>query len=426
MSSRRVGWGILPYDGGDNSPRQSQQSPFSMRGLSGFHTGSYSSYSGSSNSGTVELYNQVESRESRRHPVSYLGRSHGNIGGKFVHSKLKVDRLGVMQLLYRGGSTWREWQGRLAASSGFLSDITPKAEGLSFEGAQGLVTPHAPYSSKSELDAAGTTAIARVAPTNPLVDLSTSVAELLREGLPQVPGTAGNVGGEHLNIQFGYLPLYGDATDLHRVARDSDALIAQYERDSGRWIRRRYRFEDEVSVTTETRTNAVPAPIGTAASGLVSTGTLVTTRTTRTSTWFSGAFTYHLPRNGWRRSAAMLDHLYGIRPGVDTLWQLTGYSWLADYFTNIGDVMQNLTAFKQDGLVMPYGYIMRKRVCTHEETWSGPLYIGGQQRTGVASSVKTYTVHQRLPATPFGFGLELGDLSGRQLGILAALGISRL
>jgi hypothetical protein len=313
----------------------------------------------------------------------------------------------------------------MAASSGFLSDISPGSTELSYDQAQAAVANLAPLSGLGELNAAGTTAIARVAPTNPLVDLSTSVAELYREGLPQVAGVAQNPGGEYLNIMFGWVPLVGDGTAYMDVARRADALLEQHERDSGRWIRRGYNFEDQVDSTTSTQTNAVPALLGVSPSGLVVPGTRTITRTTITRTWFSGAFTYYLPRTGWRRRVSELDYLYGIRPGIDTAWQLTGYSWLVDYFTNVGDVMKNLTAFGQDGLVMPYGYIMRERMCIHEETWSGALYIGGVAKPAIITSQKTYKTQQRRLATPFGFGVNLDGLTGRQVSILAALGISR-
>lgn len=416
--------GYLPYEGGDNAPSQSLTSPFSHRTLQGSYPYSYESYSGSASSGSSPLYFLVESRESRRHPVSYLGRTQSNIGGKFVHTKLQVDRLGRMLSPYSEGSTWRKASGMFVASSGFMSDLTPSPTGKTYQQCSDAVTTNAQPATSTELNARGTTAIARVAPTNPLVDLSSSLAELGREGLPTLPGKAGNAGGEYLNIMFGYVPLVSDAKKLAQTARNRDALLSQYERDSGRWIRRKYKFPPVVETSTTSQSGVVCAMVGTPPSGLVQAGQRITTKTTEREFWFSGAFTYHLPRSGWRRTVAELDYLYGVRPGIDTAWELTGWSWLADYFSNAGDVAKNLTAFKQDGLVMPYGYVMCKTVMTVEETWIGPVRFKDWKETTV-SSVKTYTIHQRKLANPFGFGLEFDGLSGRQLSILVALGISR-
>lgn len=412
-------------DDESDSPRRQATSPFSHRTLDQSFTGTYTDYTGTSRTETDAFWALVEAKESRGHPVAWLGRSTGNIGGKFVHTRLQVDNFGPRLQPYRTGATWREADCTWAASSGFLADVTPTALPPTYSQAQGFVTTAAPMLSSSEMDARGTTAIARVAPTNPLVDLSSSVAELLREGLPQSPGNAGNIGGEYLNVMFGYVPLYGDATAVASVARRHDELLRQYERDSGRWIRRRYAFPPVTSSQTEVREATAPASLGVGTSGLVSLGRRVTTKTTETKIWFSGAFTYHLPQSGWRRSVAELDHLYGVRPGIDTAWELTGYSWLVDYFSNVGDVMKNLTAFQQDGLVMPYGYVMAESHTVHEETWTGPMRFDTWVDTTITSK-KTYVTHQRRLANPFGFGLEFDGLSGRQLSILAALGISRL
>jgi hypothetical protein len=418
--------GFLPYNGSDSAAQRKQENPWQSRTHIKQHEGFYKTGTNPPTWEQLNLYSLMEAKYSRNHPVSYLGRSHTNIGGRFVHTRVNVDQWGKKVDLFRTGSPSRYGKGMVAASANFISDLYPAANALTPEDVVLRATPLAPLGDTPSLNALGTTAIARVAPTNPLVDLSSSVAELMREGLPQTPGNAGNIGGEYLNVMFGYLPLYGDATDLVRVARDSDALLAQYERDSGRWIRRRYQFETTVTSSVQETANAVPVALGFSPSGLFATGKRVTRQTTTTRTWFSGAFTYHLPRNGWRRSAAELDHLYGVVPGLDTVWELTGYSWLVDYFSNVGDVMKNITAFEQDGLVMPYGYIMQEVKLEHEETWQGGLYVGGSLQPSVIVSRKTYLSQQRLPATPFGFGLELDGLSTRQLSILAALGISRL
>lgn len=422
---KRVSRDYIGNDEEDEDPTRQLTSPFSHRTFEQPFTTGYDDYTGASRSDTKVFYNTVESRESRGHPVSWLGRSTGNIGGKFAHTKLQVDKFGDTLSPYSEGATWRQGSATWAASSGFVSDLTPPATPPTYEEARDFVATNAPMVPSYEMDAYGTTAIARVAPTNPLVDLSTSAAELFREGLPNLPGSSGNPGGEYLNIMFGYLPLASDAKALAATARKHDALLRQYERDSGRWIRRRYDFPPKVSVTTETRSAAVPSPLGGSISGLVQTGTRTTTRTTTTKIWFSGAFTYYLPPSGWRRTVAELDHLYGIRPGIDTAWELVGYSWLADYFSNIGDVAKNITAFQQDGLVMPYGYVMAQSHTEHEETWSGPMRFGVWKTTTITSK-KSYITHQRRLANPFGFGLEFDGLTGRQLSILAALGMSRL
>lgn len=414
-------------DGGDESYQNQQRNPYAWRATGRVQRPwVYDSYSGSHSEGVENLFTKLEYKESYGHPFRLLGRTNKNIGGEFTHAKLTMGAMPETTRLTRSGSTWRQGDRQLFPSGSFrnlfLTENLPSSDDH-VAALSRVLSGGTPLSSDQELDAWGTTAIARIAPTNPLVDLSTSVAELMREGLPQAPGSAGNVGGEYLNVMFGYLPLFGDLSDLAETARNADKLLRQYERDSGRWVRRRYKPDPVATSSVAIQQNA---PLAGAGSGLSNVGTRTTQTTTSTETWFEGVFTYYLPRKGWRRTVAELDYLYGIQPGVDTAWELTGFSWLADYFANIGDVMSNLNSFSADGLVMPYGYVMRKQTKTVQEHWLGVVYTGGVPRTVVVENSYEYVTHQRRLANPFGFGLTTDGLSSRQQSILVALGISRL
>jgi hypothetical protein len=291
-----------------------------------------------------------------------------------------------------------------------------------------IITRCPPALSDNDLDALGTTAISRCAPTNPIVDGAAFIGEL-RDGMFGIPGMQGNVGGEYLNVVFGIQPVYDDVKKAYAATLKAEKILDQLAKDSGKLIRRRYEFPEE-RTTTEAVAVSAPYIIGTTgdSSGTVSTYSLKRVNVVTKRSWFSGAFTYHLPESGtWMRRMAELDHLYGIRPGIDTAWELTPFSWLTDWFANTGDILNNVSNFSQDGLVMPYGYIM----CHQRNT---TIYTGQVQVQTSASTWTQVPVHgtlcfetlQRRPANPFGFGISLGSLSVRQLGILAALGISRV
>jgi hypothetical protein len=104
------------------------------------------------------------------------------------------------------------------------------------------------------------------------------------------------------------------------------------------------------------------------------------------------------------------------------LWNLTPWSWVADYFANIGDVMTNVSYFSQDNLLLRYGYIMREEKVTDEWTWTGLIPGYGSISTSIGAGSVT---KQRLKATPYGFGLSTGGLNTSQWAILVALGIAR-
>lgn len=168
-------------------------------------------------------------------------------------------------------------------------------------------------------------------------------------------------------------------------------------------------------------------------------GELEVTDKIEKQSWFSGAFTYYLPPIGdkWSdellREEALMRHLYGGL-SVETAWNLLPYSWAADWFTNAGDLIHNLHAFANDGLVMPWGYIMESCKLRSFRKVSGAKIgrveiLDGfyTQDHGIVHSlpdvVTTYDVKylRRRKATPFGFGLQDGDLTDRQKAITAAL-----
>jgi hypothetical protein len=149
--------------------------------------------------------------------------------------------------------------------------------------------------------------------------------------------------------------------------------------------------------------------------------------------WFSGAFTYYLPgvndfAGKLLREEAEMRHLYGGL-SVDTAWNLFPFSWAADWVTNAGDVIHNVSAFARDGLVMPWGYVMEKNELRNYRKVEGAHFDANRMVDDVfhfpdvVSTTFTATKMRRRKATPFGFGLDVSGFTTRQKSILAAVGI---
>jgi hypothetical protein len=304
--------------------------------------------------------------------------------------------------------------------------------------------------SESSMLAMGATAISRVAPTNPVWDGASAIAEMYGEGklLPKTPlanskghilNSKGdlkdfNIANEFLNIQFGYLPLASDILSLRDTAEKSEKILSQLEKDSGRTIRRQYEFPEQELAGRGPYgdTGSYPVMLGGAVPSAyeVGRGTWSLSYKRTRSRRFSGAFTYHLPPKGtWRRKMSELDHLYGVRPGIDTAWNAVPFSWLADYYGNMGDVLKNITAFAQDGLVLKYGYLTSVTEDLGTWNWDYPVRRDGDRNTWTTyrgtMQISCRTVN-RVPANPYGFGPTGVPLTGRQKAIVAALGLSRV
>jgi hypothetical protein len=287
----------------------------------------------------------------------------------------------------------------------------------------------------------GTKAISKCLPTNPVVDGATFLGEL-KSGLPKLVGRElfkskfkdyRKVGSEYLNIEFGWKPLVSDLQDAAKAVTGSEKILDQLHRDSGRNIRRRFVFPEERTSTTTTVSarsapqngQAVYSQLWRSSGGVpLSIVTEVTTKT-----WFSGCFTYHLDmgttlKSRIARQAAEARKLYGLELTPAVVWNLAPWSWLADWEGSIGDVLHNVSRFSQDGLVMRYGYIMQQKDAKVTYT----LPYNGRFKSGPMVPLTLTVTSQskvRRRATPFGFGVDMTALNGRQLSILGALGISR-
>lgn len=368
---------------------------------------------------------------SEGHPVSLLGKTGDDIGGDFYTFKSEVVHVSAPSIYYNTGRRGHGWE------------------------YQGPVLPHgtAPMEEKHvdtilrsvhELNAMGGTAISRCSPVNSHSELLTSLSETLKDGLPAVPGisqwrertrVAKGAGSEYLNAQFGWIPLINDIRDAVGAARDSAKILDQFKRDAGRVVRRRYDFP--VERTTE-RIYSYEGPFADVTSSLGTyvwmppffedgdtSGTSYTDREIKRKTWFTGAFTYHMPASDTQvgkflSAVQQYDLLFGGVPTPDVLWNLTPWSWATDWFANTGDVLTNVSNAMLYGQVLRYGYLMEETTILDRNTLTMPRCKAG---TRYESVVKT-TVKRRIRASPFGFGINFDALDGYQLSILAALGLT--
>lgn len=309
-------------------------------------------------------------------------------------------------------------------------------------------------SSDATLNAWGAKAIARCAPTEPTVSLAASLLEAYRDGLPKLIGrstwqervrkaqtlrkNAGTASDEFLNVEFGWLPLISDVRDFTSTVIHLHKLLQQYMRDNGRVVRRRFSFPPEISyVESVISTNQFPRAGINGSPIFDSTksprGIVVRRRSTTVYRWFSGAFVYHLPQSffasmytPFAADFQTAQKLFGLELTPDVLWQLTPWSWAVDWFSNVGDVIHNASAWANDGLVMKYGYIMEHSRVQDTYTYTGPTNIRGGSAARPPDLTLVSETKKRKAANPFGFGLTMSGLSPVQKSILAAVGFSRL
>lgn len=382
-------------------------------------------------------YEGTQVTESESHPSWKAVRKgqvfQGDIGGNFMSRKQYVQT--------PSSAVWRNCEAT------YKDPRTGRYLHLSFKGGvypAGVgAHPFLPfdYSSNAELDAYGATAIARCRPSNQVASAAAALTELYHEGLPHLLGSAfwkdrtlkaKTAGGEYLNLEFGFKPLADDIAKFAYGVVYFDRIRAQYERDVGKVVRRRYSFPP-----VETRSQHIVADFsvrpamdpdsqfGNVGDVFNDGARTVCDTVTRVNRWFSGAFTYYVPHHEAFGALSQAQQILGLEITPDMLWNVTPWSWAVDWFSNAGDVISNYQAFIIDGLVMRYGYIMEHTVTTntfYHDGKTGKVFGESVFPTPLVFVTETKV---RRRATPFGFGIDLSSLTDRQTAIAAALGINR-
>ncbi len=295
----------------------------------------------------------------------------------------------------------------------------------------------------------GPRAIEATMPTNPIADLGVALAELKREGIPSLKSDLvhhvqhGNNPGrnlpvsaarDHLNIQFGWKPLLNDVKDTARAVIKSEEILTQFERDSGRIVRRRHYFPEISEVSHSATTNGTFA--GFSRSSIYWDafksrrvfGEITETVAHKQRVWFSGAYSYYLPMGNdtmsqVKRASQKARHLLSLELNAEVLWNLTPWSWLADWNGNIGTNIHNANRLSSDGLVIRYGYLMCESTTDHTFTLRGPVTNEGI--SGPFTVTFRSTRKERVKAPPYGFGSNPANYTARQWAILAALGLTK-
>jgi hypothetical protein len=103
---------------------------------------------------------------------------------------------------------------------------------------------------------------------------------------------------------------------------------------------------------------------------------------------------------------------------------LQPWSWLADWFVNMGSLATNVTALSNDELMIHRAYCMRTLSTKVTYELNGIVTKSHGPLGTLKQSFETET-KLRVKASPYGFGLTFEDFSPKQMAILASLGLTR-
>lgn len=252
------------------------------------------------------------------------------------------------------------------------------------------------------------------------------------------------VANNFLNHQFGWVPFISDILKFDDVLRNSQKYMAKVSANNNTWVKKTRVHSDtsyDVLLSKEdTIWGSVPGIrpwdfriescvqpylLG----GSLRNGSHEQRMISIDHTWFEGSFKYYrhefdrtIPNydSAWNEARRM-QTLLGARINPSVLYKATPWTWLIDWFSNVGDVIDNATEMANDQLVSRYLYLMCHKTSILRHTvvipfWDNPISITWDQNID--------TKQRERYDNPFGLSLSL-PLTARQLAILAALGISR-
>jgi hypothetical protein len=239
------------------------------------------------------------------------------------------------------------------------------------------------------------------------------------------------VSRSYIETTFGWEPFVRDIIEIANAVIHSVEIIKQMQRDNGRVIRRKFRFEPIHSTSVTNRSNLISFGSGDSTFNSISSSIVtgigggVSSTSSKQTMWFSGSFSYYLKAgNGLNdrleRYSQYAQKLLGVRLTPDVIWNLAPWTWLVDWNVDVSSALQAANIVQHDGLVVNYGYLMRTTEMSVKDTVQATTSLGSKPIT----LYRGRFLHQkeRFRSTPFGFGLNPNSFTAEQWAILAALG----
>jgi hypothetical protein len=154
-------------------------------------------------------------------------------------------------------------------------------------------------------------------------------------------------------------------------------------------------------------------------------------RVTKLKVSATGRFSFYRPefdtsKNEYNSSWFEINRLmtiYGLRISPSNIYRATPWTWLIDWFSNLGDHFDYLTDITTDSIAAEYLYLHVEKEIVWKFIQTLPFRDPGL--TTLTWERKLLVNERKGANSPYGFNLSWDNLTPRQLVILGALGITR-
>lgn len=317
--------------------------------------------------------------------------------------------------------------------------------GFGITGLQNFLIP-----SDQELSAIAGPMLRSIRPTRPDFNLTRFVGELKDANqlfnLTRLPssgaGYAAAPGSAYIGYQFGVAPTISDVQKGAEAVLQGDKLVRQFASDSMQLVRRTSTRVLEQDFSRDTSGSPIfgsgSMSVG-AISCLVDVGVhnsaigkpiFIGNMTKSLELRVAGLFEYYVGDPGQFTSRMdyykdRAEKTLGRGLDVPTLYELTPWSWLGDWFYDIG----GLLAYQQD--VADYALAMRRASVVCESVTRAEVHLVDRQRSGrvwttgaSGSATAERRLQRRIPGSPYSASPNW-SLNGFQWAILGALGMTK-
>lgn len=255
-------------------------------------------------------------------------------------------------------------------------------------------------------------------------DISSSISGAIYANLHTLKG----ISDAHLNLQFGWGPMIRDIKKALSGLGKLKRRIDWVRKNNNRWIHRGGTIMSSGSnVITNPGYSAIypSLPSTFYVNNQVPSSCVLRTYASDRA-WFSSMMKYFIPDLhkdlGDGLSSRIVRKLYGLELTPALAWELLPWSWLADWFGNMGDLMANASNQMYDNLVAKYAFVMRHKEIAYTTGQTAKMARGKALNLQTVSKV---SCKARAGSSPFGPNVSWETMSASQLAILAAIGIQR-
>ena len=241
-------------------------------------------------------------------------------------------------------------------------------------------------------------------------------------------------GETYLAGQFGYKPLANDIAKTANAILEADEKISQFLRDSGQLVRRSISLPSETTSSSTQLSHNASNEVAASSHAYYrpSTQALSESVKRRRSVRAFALWEYFVgdPQGFLSRRSTYVDgarRLLGTNLTPAVVWEVSPWSWMVDWFIDIG----GLLAYQQDvadySLAMRRGGYVVETTTTvtrkYRTTWSGSWVPDMSVEYAVEADIHDYVRH---PApSPVGLDVGWNGLNSFQTSILLALGLQK-